>query len=75
MAAKLFCTLEAVMYQAMGEKQYSADCLIKIYLKIIFFEKSGKIYLIFKLSNLATLSEKIRGNIQFKSKNIIKLFN
>ena len=59
MAAKLFCTLEAVMYQAMGEKQYSADYLIKIYLKIIFFEKSGRIYLILKPSNLAPLLEKL----------------
>ena len=56
----------------MGEKQYPADCLIKMYKKIIFFEKSGRIYLILEPPNLPSLAEKIKANIQYKKSNIIK---
>ena len=37
----------------------------------IYLEKSGRVYLILKPPNLPTLEEKIRGNIQFRIKNII----
>ena len=43
----------------MGEKQYPADCLIKMYKKIIFFEKSGRVYLILEQPNLLTLTKKL----------------
>ena len=38
----------------------------------IYLEKSGRIYLVLEPPNLPTLAEKIRGNIQLRSKNIIK---
>ena len=38
----------------------------------IYLEKSGRVYLILEPPNLPTLAEKIRGNIQFRSKNIIR---
>ena len=41
----------------------------------IYLEKSGRVYLILEPPNLPTLAEKIRANIQFRSKNIIKRFN
>ena len=40
----------------------------------IYLEKSGRVYLILEPPNLPTLAEKIRANIQFRSKNIIKRF-
>ena len=39
----------------------------------IYLEKSGRVYLILAPPNLPTLEEKIRRNIQFRSKNIIKI--
>ena len=38
----------------------------------IYLEKSGRVYLILKPPNLPTLEEKIKGNIQYRRKNIIK---
>ena len=38
----------------------------------VYLEKSGRVYLLLEPPNLPTLAEKIRGNIQFRSKNIIK---
>ena len=38
----------------------------------VYLEKSGRVYLILEPPNLPTLAEKIRANIQFRSKNIIK---
>ena len=38
----------------------------------VYLEKSGRIYLILEPPNLPNLSEIIRKNIQFRSKNIIK---
>ena len=38
----------------------------------VYLEKSGRVYLMLDPPNLPTLAEKIRGNIQFRSKNIIK---
>ena len=38
----------------------------------IFLEKSGRVYLILEPPNLPTLEEKIKGNIQYRRKNIIK---
>ena len=38
----------------------------------IYLDNSGRIYLILEPPNLPTLAEKIRGNIQFRGKNIIK---
>ena len=38
----------------------------------VYLENSGRIYLMLEPPNLPTLAEKIRGNIQFRSKNIIK---
>tara|TARA_B100000575_G_C22508886_1_gene331895 strand:+ start:146 stop:388 length:243 start_codon:yes stop_codon:yes gene_type:complete len=38
----------------------------------VYAEKSGRVYLILEPPNLPTLSEKIRGNIQYRSNNIIK---
>ena len=38
----------------------------------VYLERSGRVYLVLKPPNLPTLAEKIRGNIQFRSKNIIK---
>ena len=40
----------------------------------IYLEKSGRVYLMLEPPNLPTLAEKIRANIQFRSKNIIKRF-
>ena len=40
----------------------------------VYLEKSGRVYLILEPPNLPTLAEKIRANIQFRSKNIIKRF-
>jgi len=37
----------------------------------IYLEKSGRVYLILEPPNLPTLAEKIRGNIQYRRKNII----
>ena len=41
----------------------------------VYLEKSGRVYLMLVPPNLPTLAEKIRGNIQFRSKNIIKRLN
>ena len=38
----------------------------------IFYEKSGRVYLMLEPPNLPTLAEKISGNIQFKKSNVIK---
>ena len=38
----------------------------------VYLEKSGRIYLVLEPPNLPTLAEKIRANIQLRSKNIIK---
>ena len=38
----------------------------------VYLDNSGRIYLILEPPNLPTLAEKIKGNIQFRSKNIIK---
>ena len=38
----------------------------------IYLEKSGRVYLMLELPNLPTLAEKIRGNIQYRRKNIKK---
>ena len=38
----------------------------------VYLEKSGRVYLMLEPPNLPTLAEKIRGNIQFRRKNIIK---
>ncbi len=38
----------------------------------VYLEKSGRVYLILEPPNLPTLAEQIRGNIQFRSKNVIK---
>ena len=38
----------------------------------IYVEKSGRIYLMLEPPNLPTLAEKIKANIQFRNKNIIK---
>ena len=38
----------------------------------VYLERSGRVYLILEPANLPTLAEKIKGNIQFRSKNIIK---
>ena len=38
----------------------------------IYLEKSGRVYLILEPPNLPNLAEKIRGNIQYRRKNIIK---
>ena len=38
----------------------------------VYLEKSGRVYLMLKPPNLPTLAEKIRGNIQYRRKNIIK---
>ena len=38
----------------------------------VYLERSGRVYLILEPPNLLTLAEKIRRNIQFRSKNIIK---
>ena len=41
----------------------------------IYLEKSGRVYLILEPPNSPTLEEKIKGNIQYRRKNIIKRFN
>ena len=38
----------------------------------VYLEKSGRVYLVLEPPNLPTLAEKIRANIQLRSKNIIK---
>ena len=38
----------------------------------IYVEKSGRVYLMLEPPNLPTLAEKIKANIQFRNKNIIK---
>ena len=38
----------------------------------VYLEKSGRVFLILEPPNLPTLAEKIRGNIQYRRKNIIK---
>ena len=38
----------------------------------VYLEKSGRVYLMLEPPNLLTLAEKIRRNIQFRCKNIIK---
>ena len=38
----------------------------------IYLGKSERVYLILKPTNLPTLEEKIRGNIQYRRTNIIK---
>ena len=41
----------------------------------VYLEKSGRVYLMLEPPNLPTLAEKIRANIQLRSKNIIKRSN
>ena len=41
----------------------------------IYLERSGRVYLVLEPQNLPSLEEKIRTNIQFRRKNIIKRFN
>ena len=41
----------------------------------IYLERSGRVYLVLEPQNLPSLREKIRTNIQFRRKNIIKRFN
>ena len=41
----------------------------------IFYEKSGRVYLMLEPPNLLTLAEKIKANIQIRRNNIIKRFN
>ena len=41
----------------------------------IYLERSGRVYLVLERQNLPSLGEKIRTNIQFRRKNIIKRFN
>ena len=38
----------------------------------IFYEKSGRVYLILEPPNLPTLEEKIKANIQARRNNIIR---
>ena len=38
----------------------------------VYLEKSGRVYLMLEPPNLPTLAEKIKANIQFRNKNIIK---
>ena len=38
----------------------------------IYLEKSGRVYFILEPPNLPTLAEKIKANIQYRRKNIIK---
>ena len=38
----------------------------------VYFEKSGRVYLILEPPNLPTLEDKIKANIQFRRNNIIK---
>ena len=38
----------------------------------VYLERSGRVYLVLEPPNLPTLAEKIRGNIQFRSQNIIR---
>tara|TARA_Y100000589_G_scaffold286357_1_gene286432 strand:- start:523 stop:771 length:249 start_codon:yes stop_codon:yes gene_type:complete len=38
----------------------------------VYIEKSGRVYLMLEPPNLPTLAEKIRGNIQYRRKNILK---
>ena len=40
----------------------------------VYFEKSGRVYLILEPPNLPTLANKIRANIQYRKNNIIKRF-
>ena len=40
----------------------------------IYLEKSGRVFLILAPPNLPTLAEKIKANIQYRRKNIIKIF-
>ena len=44
----------------------------KVLEEYIFCDKSRRVYLMLEPPNLPTLAEKIRANIQFRSKNIIK---
>ena len=41
----------------------------------IFYEKSGRVYLMLEPPNFLTLAEKIKANIQIRRNNIIKRFN
>ena len=41
----------------------------------VYLEKSGRVYLMLEPPNLPTLAEKIRANIQLRSKNIINRSN
>ena len=38
----------------------------------IYLEQSGRVYIMLEPPNLPTLAEKIRANIQYRRKNIIK---
>ena len=58
----------------MGEKQYPADCLIKMYKKIIFFEKSGRVYLILEQPNLLPLTKKLEEILNSEVR-IISIFS
>jgi len=40
----------------------------------VYLERSGRVYLVLEPQNLPSLGEKIRENIQFRRKNIIKRF-
>ena len=44
----------------------------KVLEEYILLEKSGRVYLMLEPPNLPTLAEKIRANIQYRRKNIIK---
>ena len=45
----------------------------KILEEYILLEKSRRVYLILEPPNLPTLEEKIKANIQFRYKNVIKI--
>ena len=40
----------------------------------VYLERSGRVYLVLEPQNLPSLGKKIRTNIQFRRKNIIKRF-
>ena len=41
----------------------------------VYLERSGRVYLVLETPNLPTLAEKIKANIQYRRKNIIKKRN
>ena len=40
----------------------------------VYLEKSGRVFLMLDPPNLPTLAEKIKANIQYRRKNIIKIY-